>query len=211
MQPFPLTFCLVTQPVEETDKQYEQFILAAVHGGVTAVQLRSKVQDSRCLVHTATRLIELLRPLNVPLIINDHVEVALAVNADGVHLGQSDMHPELAREVLGEDKFIGLSIESMANLEAANNMSCLDYVAASAIFPSKTKLDCKTFWGLDGLEQLARASRYPVVAIGGITADSAGQIMQAGAAGIAVVSALYEAACVKSAARLFSLAIKRVG
>ncbi len=197
----PITLCLVTQPMPEAHLVHEQFILDAVRGGVTMVQLRSKTHSKACLEQTASRLITLLRPLGVPVIMNDSVELALAVNADGVHLGQTDMHPDLARGMLGANKFIGLSIETFAQLEAANQLNSLSYVAASAVFPSQSKSNCRTIWGLDGLARIARMSRYPVVAIGGIGVDSAPQVMAAGAAGIAVISAIHQARNAEVAAK----------
>lgn len=186
-----LKLCLVTHQQHHSLDNYEQFIRHAVHGGVTIVQLRNKGEPG-VVRELAMTLTGLLRPLNVPLIINDDVDFAKEVDADGVHLGQSDCPPEEARRILGTEKIIGLSIETLEQLEQANQLSCIDYIGASAVFPSKTKTDCKTIWGLEGLKQIVSRSKHPVVAIGGINIGNAQEVMKAGASGIAVVSAIHD-------------------
>lgn len=186
-----LKLCLVTHPQPKCLKAYEQFILQAINGGVSSVQLRLKNSEAY-LKEMALALMPLLKSLNIPLIINDHVALAKEIDADGVHLGQKDCPPELARQMLGPDKIIGWSIENWVQLERANELDCLDYIAASAIFPSKTKLDCKTIWGLEGLKKIVDYSRHPVVAIGGIDTHNVQEVMRHGAAGVALVSAIHD-------------------
>ena len=169
-----------------------QFILQAIKGGVTLVQLRNKTDTPRIIRTLAIELLSHLRPLNIPLIINDDVVLAKEIDADGVHLGQSDLAPFAARNLLGPNKIIGWSIETMQQLEQANRVDCIDYIAASAIFPSKTKQNCKTIWGLNGLKNISKKSIHPVVAIGGIHANNSRNIINAGACGVAVISALHE-------------------
>ena len=173
-------------------EDYERVILRAIQGGVTAVQLRNKTNSPTETRALASALIALLRPLQIPLIINDNIDLAKAVDADGVHLGQSDGSPVLARQILGPNKIIGWSIETYEQLEQANQLSCIDYIAASAIFVSKTKADCKTIWGLEGLHNITQRSTHPVVAIGGINSTNIQAVIRAGACGAAVISAIYD-------------------
>ena|SRR6185312_8958171 len=199
-----LKLCLVTQVIDASAASllvYKHFLRQAIAGGVTMVQLRIKQQLTPEIIHFSRQVREVLALEHIPLIINDHVMLAQTLQAEGIHLGQSDMPPWVARQQLGPDKIIGLSIETTEQLLLANELSCIDYVGASAIFPSKTKTDCKTIWGLEGLEQIVKLSRHPVVAIGGIDGQNAGEVMKRGASGIAVVSALHDALDPKLAAQ----------
>jgi thiamine-phosphate pyrophosphorylase len=186
-----LKLCLVTDPQNQSFTLYKKFILQAIAGGVTSVQLRIKTDDQMLVHDRAQELKALLDPLNIPLILNDHVEIALAVDAAGVHLGQSDLAPMLARSVLGANKIIGWSVETLAELELANQMDCIDYIGASAVFNTQSKQDCKTIWGLDGLQKITRASRHPVVAIGGINHTNIASVIKSGATGVAIVGAIH--------------------
>jgi thiamine-phosphate pyrophosphorylase len=172
---------------------YLDFIKRCALSGVTAVQLREKKASHSDLIAFALGLKEILKPLNTPLIINDNITLAKEIDADGVHLGQTDESPVFARELLGPDKIIGLSIEHLNDLKKANQFSKLNYVAASAVFDSKNKANLKTIWGLEGLNTIAEKSNYPVVAIGGIHHANAEEVIRAGAAGIAVIGALHDA------------------
>lgn len=187
-----LKLCLVTHPHHYSFENYEQFTLRAIHGGVTSVQLRNKTHSPSMTRTLATALILILRPLKIPLIINDNIDLANEVDADGVHLGQSDRSPFEARQILGPNKIIGWSIETWEQLEQANQFQCIDYIAASAIFPSKIKQNCKTIWGLEGLKKITQTSIHPVIAIGGINISNIREVMSAGACGAAVISAIYD-------------------
>lgn len=183
---------LVTQRGNSPLPEYLDFIKKCISSGVTSVQLREKNSDSTFKLHFAIELKELLAPYNIPLLINDDIELALKIGAEGVHLGQSDGSPQIARERLGNDKFIGLSIESEEQLKQANNLE-VNYVAASAIFPTPNKKNLKTIWGLKGLSQLSAQSLHPIVGIGGINEYNLPQLMRAGAHGAAVIGALHQA------------------
>ncbi len=198
-----LKLCLVTHfdASEQSFTAYTHFLQQAIAGGVTMVQLRIKRQLTSEITQFARQIKAILALRNIPLIINDYVMLAEEVQAEGVHLGQSDMPPLTAREKLGPEKMIGWSIETFEQLLVANELSCIDYVAASAVFKSQTKTDCKTLWGLEGLKQIVKLSRHPVVAIGGINHLNAGQVMACGVSGIAVVSAIHDAADPKLAAQ----------
>jgi thiamine-phosphate pyrophosphorylase len=187
-----LKLCLVTHFTAETFPQYEDFILSVARNGITAVQLRIKNCSHSLILNYARQLKSLLSPLNIPLIINDHVDIAVAVDAAGVHIGQGDMTPARAREMLGANKIIGWSVENREQLKIANALTTIDYIGASAVFPSTTKLDCKTIWGLAGLNELATNSKHPVIAIGGINVDNVASVIAHGAHGVAVVSAIHQ-------------------
>jgi thiamine-phosphate pyrophosphorylase len=182
--------CLVTEPDRPLDA-YLSFLQEVTANGVDCVQFRDKKHSFSHLFELASHIRNILKKHNVTFIVNDHVELARAIDADGVHLGQKDMSPMMARKLLGPEKIIGLSIETVEQLDTANQLDCLDYVAASAVFASTTKTDCATLWGLDGLKSFTQKSIHPVVAIGGISVDNVHDVMQQGAAGVAVVSAIH--------------------
>ncbi|WP_027370751.1 thiamine phosphate synthase [Desulfovermiculus halophilus] len=161
----------------------------AVQGGVTLVQLREKEMPTRDLVALAKEMKAFLARHSIPLIINDRVGVALAVGADGVHVGQDDMHPLDVRPLIGPNRVLGLSINTEEQLREARSLP-VDYLGLGPIFPTQTKKDCKPALGLKGLAAMCRKKHLPAVGIGGITARNAAQVMAAGAEGIAVVSAI---------------------
>lgn len=187
-----LRLYLVTDRALSLGRDLEWVVGEAVKGGVSMVQLREKDMDTRRFIDLGSRLLRLLRPLGVPLIINDRVDVALAVDADGVHIGQSDMPYETARRLLGPDKIIGLSVENMDELRQAESLD-VDYVAVSPVYSTATKTDTAAPFGLDGLREAVRLTRHPVVAIGGMNENTAPAVFAAGADGIAVVSAICSA------------------
>jgi thiamine-phosphate pyrophosphorylase len=167
----------------------EDVVLQAVRGGASCVQLREKEVATRFFVEEAQKIKALLAPLRVPLIINDRLDVALAVGADGVHVGQGDMPYALARQLLGPGAIIGLSVETWEDVEQAQAFDC-DYLGVSPVFATPTKTDTKAPWGLDGLARIRAFSRHPLVAIGGLHARNATDAVLAGADAIAVVSAI---------------------
>ncbi|KTC72575.1 bifunctional phosphomethylpyrimidine kinase ThiD/thiamin- phosphate pyrophosphorylase ThiE [Legionella birminghamensis] len=190
-----LRFCYIS------DYANPDLLLSAVKGGVLSVQYRDKNSSRSVRYVKARQLKKQLDCFNIPLIINDDVDLAHKINAAGVHLGQADQRPEAARNILGAGKIIGWSIESVAQLKEANRLSCLDYVAASAIFPSRSKADLKTLWGLEGLEKLVALSRHPLIAIGGIDMTNIAAIMSRAVFGAAVISAISNANDPERAAR----------
>ena len=163
--------------------------MQAVQGGVASVQLREKGLSTRAFVEEALRIKALLAPLGVPLIINDRVDVALAVGAEGVHVGQSDMPSEIARKLMGPKAILGLSVETWEDVVRAQNQP-VDYLGVSPVFATPTKSDTRGAWGLEGLARIRAFSRHPLVAIGGLHAGNIAAVLQAGAQGIAVVSAI---------------------
>ena len=187
-----LKLYLVTDRELSRGRTLEEVVSEAVAGGITIVQLREKDASTGEFVELAMRLKEMLKPYNIPLIINDRVDVALAVDADGVHIGQSDMAYKDARRLLGPDKIIGLSVESFSDIEAANALD-VDYIGISPVYGTPTKTDTAEPFGLEGLRKAVEMSVHPTVAIGGMNAATIAEVMAAGADGVAVVSAICSA------------------
>ena len=197
---FNLSLYLVTDRPLSLGRPIEEVVVAAVEGGVTMVQLREKDCPTGEFITLARALKGALAPHGVPLIINDRVDVALAVDADGVHIGQSDMSYEDARRLLGPDKIIGLSVENFSDLERANSLE-VDYVGISPVYGTPTKSDTAEPFGLEGLRRAVSLSAHPTVAIGGMNATTIGEVMQTGVDGVAVVSAICSAPSPKAAAQ----------
>ncbi len=189
---FDLSLYLVTDRPLSLGRNMEWIVEEAVKGGVTMVQLREKDCSTREFIELAVRLKQKLASYQVPLIINDRVDVALAADADGLHIGQSDMPYRTARRLLGPNKIIGLSVENMEQVHQANELD-VDYIGISPVFSTATKTDTASPFGLQGIRQVMQVSKHPAVAIGGINRENATAIMQAGANGIAVVSAICSA------------------
>jgi len=187
-----LRLYLVTDQPSLRGRSLLDVVQAAVKGGVTCVQLREKNASSRDFYALAIALMDLLRPLNVPLIINDRIDIALACGAQGVHLGQSDLPVAAARKLLPAEVFIGWSVET--ELEVTQSASLpVDYLGVSPVFATPTKTDTATPWGLSGLQQVRTQSPLPLVAIGGIHLHNAAEVLRAGADSLAVVSAICSA------------------
>jgi len=191
---------LVTDPELGRERPIGQIVEAAMRGGVTVVQYRQKNAGTRRMFEEALELRQLCRGYGVPFIVNDRLDVALAVDADGLHVGQDDLPAEIARKLIGPNKLLGVSVENVSQLRAAEAAGA-DYVGASPIFATPTKPDAPPAMGLAGLAELAHHSTVPVVAIGGLNASNAASIVRAGAAGLAVVSAIVAAQDVEAAAR----------
>ena len=194
-----LKLYLVTDRDLSLGRSLEEIVREAVAGGVSMVQLREKDAPTGEFVELGRRLMSLLKPLDIPLIINDRVDVALAVDADGVHIGQSDMSYADARRLLGPDKIIGLSVENMDDLLKANELD-VNYVGISPVYGTPTKTDTAEPFGLEGLRKAVELSAHPTVAIGGMNASTIGDVMAVGADGVAVVSAICSAPSPREAA-----------
>ncbi|EGQ7647900.1 TPA: thiamine phosphate synthase [Vibrio alginolyticus] len=176
----------------------KRVVRKAVEGGVTMVQVREKHGDVRAFIERAQAVKDILKDTDVPLVINDRVDVALAVDADGVHLGQSDMPANIARELIGANKILGLSIENEEQLAEADSLP-IDYIGLSAIFATPTKTNTKKFWGIDGLKMALETTSLPIVAIGGINESNIPQLSATGVHGLALVSAICHAEDPKAA------------
>jgi thiamine-phosphate pyrophosphorylase len=175
-------------------------VAAAVAGGVTMVQLREKGASGREFYETARELRSLTRRLAVPLVINDRLDIALAIGAEGLHIGQSDLPLKTARRLAGRGMFIGVSAGSVEEALAAERDGA-DYLGAGTVYPTGSKADTGEAIGIPGLAAICAAVRIPVVAIGGITEENAGEALAAGAAGIAVISAILSRPDQEGAAR----------
>lgn len=197
---FDPSLYLVTDPELTRGRSVSEIVRAAVGGGVTMVQLREKEATTRGFVSKALEVGKFLREADVPLIINDRVDVALVTRADGVHLGADDMPYQMARGLLGPDAIIGVSVQS-ADEAVAAAASAPDYIAVSPVFATGTKPDHAAPLGLEGLRRIRARVRDKLIAIGGITIENAAGVIAAGADGIAVVTALTLADDPASAAR----------
>ena len=162
----------------------------AVANGVTAVQLRSEHEFSgKNWYYAALALKEALSDTHVPLFINDHVDIALAIDADGVHIGQSDLPVDVTRKLIGNNKWLGFSVANRQQLDEVS-WQLVDYIGIGPIYPTTTKQDAAPAMGMPQLTQLVRLKQCPAVAIGGININNATVILQSGIEGIAVVSAI---------------------
>jgi len=161
----------------------------ACRAGVRWVQLREKELSTRAFLELGAEIKQITKAYGANLIINDRVDVALALDADGVHVGQDDMPYSTVRLLIGPDKIIGLSINNLTELQAIAGAD-LDYLGIATVFPTGTKQDTSSLLGLEGLQQICRQTTLPTFAIGGINAHNLQQIMQTGVTGTAVVSAI---------------------
>ena len=161
--------------------------------GVNSATIKARVPQAITNGKSAKYIsITVLKPLDIPLIINDRVDVALAVDADGVHIGQRDMAYEDVRKLIGNDKIIGLSVENFMDIEIANTLD-VDYIGVSPVYGTPTKTDTAEPFGLEGLRKAVEMSVHPTVAIGGMNADTIADVMATGTDGVAVVSAICSA------------------
>jgi len=207
-RPFDLSLYLVTDEDLAGPRGVVETVRAAIDGGVTLVQHRCKQGTTRDFVATASALMEILRPRGIPLIINDRVDVALAVDADGVHVGQDDMRVAKVRELIGPDRILGLSAAMMEEL-TPDELGPIDYLGVGPVFATTTKPDADDAIGFDHLGRIQAAAGLPVVAIGGLKPEHVEPTLAAGADGLAVVSAIMAAEDPARAARDFTDRIAR--
>jgi thiamine-phosphate pyrophosphorylase len=184
-----------------------EIVSAAVQGGATVVQLREKDCSTRDFIEQALSIKEFLKDRGVPLIINDRVDVAQAVEADGVHLGQTDMTLEIAKKILSDLMIIGISAESLEDAIEAEKGGA-DYLGVSPIYATPTKTDTAAPLGLEGLQEIRKAVKLPLIGIGGLNKDNATEVIRNGADGVAVVSAIVAADDPEAAARELKNMIK---
>lgn len=200
-----LSLYLVTEEsiaIEELTK----IIAESVSGGVSIVQLREKNNSSLSFYKKASALKQLLNELSIPLIINDRVDIALAVGADGIHIGQDDLPLPVVKKMVPEDMIVGVSVSTLEDaLEAERNGA--DYIGVGSVFPTKTKQDA-TLMALEDLGEICRGVSIPAVAIGGITADNISALSDSGLSGTAVVSAIMNADNPKTASESLLKIIK---
>jgi len=190
MNSLDLSLYLVTDNSDNVEKFLET-IEEGIKGGVSVVQIREKTADTLDFYNLALKVKEITTKYNVPLIINDRVDVALAIDADGVHVGQSDMPCDVTRKLIGNDKILGVSAATIEEAQKAE-MDGADYIGTGAVFPTATKDDAPKITKKD-LKEVVDSIDIPVVAIGGITLDNAHELKDTGIAGLSVVSAIMSA------------------
>lgn len=200
MKAFDLSVYLVLDPELCQGLGMAQTARLAVEGGATMVQLRDKNASTARMIETGQALKAALAGSGIPLIVNDDVEAAIAIGAEGVHVGQSDMGAAIARRRVGEGMIVGVSVET-EELAQGVDPSIVDYIGIGPVFATPTKPDHKQPIGFDGLARIVAAASVPAVAIGGLKAEHAGKALAAGAHGIAVVSAICGQPDPKEAAR----------
>lgn len=174
-----------------------EVVKESLDGGVTFVQLREKKLDEGTFLEEAKELQELCREYNVPFVVNDNVDIAIEMDADGVHVGQSDMEAGDVRAKLGPDKIIGVSAQTVEQAILAEKRGA-DYLGVGAVFPTGSKDDADDV-SYETLKAICEAVSIPVVAIGGITQQNVGELSKSGICGVAVISAIYAAKDIKKA------------
>ena len=192
------TLYLVTDSELMSTATVEESVELAIQGGVTMVQLREKTASSRFFYETALRVRHITKKYKVPLIINDRVDIALAVDADGVHVGQSDLPADIVRHIIGSDKVLGVSASSLAEAIKARDMGA-DYLGIGAMYPTETKYDA-VIVSIDELQCIRREITLPIVVIGGINEMTIPNFIGTGVDGLAVVSAVLSQTDITAAA-----------
>ncbi len=200
---------LVTQESLSAGRSTDEIVAAAIEGDIDAVQLREKNRSARERYELGGRLREATAAEGVDLIVNDRVDLAAAIDADGVHLGQSDLPVSVAREILGDHATVGVSVSTVSEARLAA-ISGADYLGVGAVYGTTSKPDADTAdegLGLDRLADIVESVKIPVVAIGGITPDNAADPIAAGATSVAVISAITAADDPATAARTLRAAV----
>ena len=200
IKPFDLSVYFVADPSCCGGRDIVDVVMMAIQGGVTMVQYRNKHDPMNDILAEAAMLKEWM-PENVPLIINDHIDAAQAVGADGVHLGQGDASPEEARAKLGSSAIVGQTAFTPEHM-AAIDPAIVDYVGTGPFYETKTDKG-KPVLGAEKFSELVKLSPVPVVGIGGITPENAKAVIEAGADGVAMMRSISEADNVEAAARAF--------
>lgn len=187
---FPYQLYLVISEADCRGKNFLKVAEQALLGGVDIIQLREKNDSTELFLQKARQLIEITDKYNIPLIINDHIEVAEKVNSAGIHVGNSDTPPiQLRQHLFIKNKMIGYSIEHLSQLDNEQTAAS-DYLGISPVFKTDTKTDTVTEWGLEGISKIRQLTEKPLVAIGNIHLGNAKAVINAGADCLAVVSAI---------------------
>ena len=205
---FDLSLYVITDRRLSLGRSSEEIVERAIAGGATVIQLREKELPDRQLYEEGLRIKEIIGTRDVLFVVNDRVDLALALDADGVHLGQDDLPLAVARRLLGENRIIGVSVQTPEEAQEAEREGA-DYLAASGVFPTTTKPDVGAVLGIPGLKRIREATSLPLVAIGGINLANVKEVIGAGADGIAVVSAVTTASDVTARCRELLSLVKR--
>ena len=198
----------VTDRMWLNGRTLKEVVKESLDGGVTFLQLREKNLDDTHFLEEAVELQELCKQYKVPFIVNDNVDIALKMNADGVHVGQSDMQAADVRAKLGPDKIIGVSAQTVEQAVLAQQRGA-DYLGVGAVFPTGSKADADDV-SFETLKAICEAVTIPVVAIGGITQENLEQLKGSGICGIAVISAIYAQSDIKEASRKLKETTKKI-
>jgi thiamine-phosphate pyrophosphorylase len=200
--------CLVADAEAAGERNILTLIQEAIEGGVTLVQLRAKKLSIRKFLEISIEASKLLKREDIPLIINDRIDIALACQSVGVHLGQEDLPLSFAQKILGKKKLIGISVNTEEEALEAEKAGA-DYLGVGPIFPTLSKTDLKPLLGLDGLRRIREKIEIPILAIGGINKKNAREVIKAGADGVAVISAIMGAEDIRKATRELREAISK--
>lgn len=201
--------CVITRRVPELGRSHVEVARAALEGGATIIQLRDKEFGTRALFEVACELRRMTREYGAALVVNDRVDVALAAEADGVHLGADDLPIRSARRILGADAVIGASVDNTDDARAAESEGAT-YLGVGPVFPTGSKPDAREAIGIAPVEAITTAVALPVLAIGGLNCDNIGVALRGGARGIAVISAVAESEDMVAAARALRQEVLRV-
>jgi len=197
----PYSLCVITDE-QISGLRHREITAQALEGGATMIQLRDKGGDLRSLYEEAVAIRELCRRYRRLFIVNDRLDVALAAEADGVHLGQEDLPPERARPLLHPGMLLGISTHSVGEARAAEAAGA-DYIGFGPVFPTATKAGTRPTVGVDGIRMVKAAVALPVLAIGGITLERVPEVVHAGADGVAVISAIVGSGRITALCRQF--------
>lgn len=198
---FDLSIYFVADPACCAGRPIGDVVMAAIKGGVTMVQYRNKSGNMAQIAGEAAYLSEIMSNTGIPLLINDHIDVAVSASADGVHLGQGDADPKIAREKMGRDAIIGQTAFLQKHIMAVDS-NVVDYIGTGPFYSTKTDKG-KPILGAEAFSKLASLSPVPVVGVGGITPENGAEVLGAGAKGLAMMRSISEAEDVEAAARAF--------
>lgn len=194
------TLYVITDAKLSRGRSHLEVLRAAIAGGATIVQYREKEGSSLQMYREALEIRQMVREAGIPFIVNDRVDIALAVDADGVHVGQDDLPAPVARKLIGKEKILGVSATNLEEAIQAERDGA-DYIGAGPVFATPTKPDAAPPIGLEGLAEICRRVSIPVVAIGSVNAENAAAVLEAGADGLAIISAIVGAPDVQAASR----------
>ena len=190
---------LVTDHRNKTDEEFLNIIEEAIKGGTSIVQLREKTASTKDFYQLALKVKEITSKYDVPLLINDRIDIALAVDSEGVHIGQDDMPADIARKIIGEDKILGVSASTVEEAKKAQEDGA-DYIGSGAVFPTATKDDADSV-SKEELKEIVDSIDIPVVAIGGINRTNIDELTGTGVDGVALVSAIFAAEDIENECR----------
>lgn len=200
MKEMDFILCLIADAEAARGRKISSIIEQAVCGGVNWVQLRAKNLETHEFLDLALEVSKVLEAKKTPLIINDRVDIAQACGASGAHLGQKDLPLPIARKILGKKKRIGITVNTLREAKEAEAAGA-DYIGVGPVFSTLTKKELRPVLGLPGLKAIREKIKIPILAVGGINASNAGQVMECGVDGIAVVSAIMAAKDIRRATK----------